>query len=136
MMLVDRGVVRLPRHRVSALILLAASAGLLSPACATSRAAAPAQEARPAAQGAQPPPGVFHRIEPGQTLYTISKTYGVAVETVTSANDLANADRIQAGETLFIPGAQSVLDDMTHDCTLILFEKRTRLIQNRQHRNR
>ncbi len=101
----------LSRLRAPALILLAAAAGFLLSACALSRSAASPQDTGPADPAAeQPPPGVFHRIEPGQTLYTISKTYGVALETITAANQLADPHRIEAGETLFIPDARMVLD--------------------------
>jgi murein DD-endopeptidase MepM/ murein hydrolase activator NlpD len=76
-----------------------------------SRATSAPRDTRPADPSAQqPPPGVFHRIETGQTLHTISKTYDVTVETLTAANDLADPDRIEVGEMLFIPGAGHVLD--------------------------
>jgi murein DD-endopeptidase MepM/ murein hydrolase activator NlpD len=84
---------------------------LLLTACAAPRAV-PASSPRtrqPPAEG-QPPPGVFHRIEPGQTLYTISRTYGVSLKSVVAANELADPDRIDSGTTLFIPGAPRVLD--------------------------
>ena len=101
----------MPRHRAPALILLAACAGPFLSACVMSRATSAPADTRPANPSTQqPPPGVFHRIEAGQTLHTISKTYDVTVETLTGANDLADSDRIEAGEMLFIPGAGHVLD--------------------------
>ena len=115
----------MPRHRAPALILLAACAGLFLPACVTPRATGAAHDARPANPSAQqPPPGVFHRIGAGQTLYTISKTYGVTVETLTTANDLADRNRIEAGEMLFIPGAEHILKvPATGSATRGLFRK-------------
>ncbi len=90
----------MPRHRAPALILLAACAGLFLPACVKSRAPSAPQNTRPARQSArQPAAGVFHRIGAGQTLHTISKTYGVTVETLLTANDLADRNRIEAGQT-------------------------------------
>ena len=100
----------MPRRRAPALILLAACSGLFLPACVKSRAPSAPQNTRPARQSArQPAPGVFHRIEAGQTLHTISKTYGVTVETLLTANDLADRNRIEAGQMLLIPGAEHVL---------------------------
>jgi len=110
MMLRNRGVALAP-HQRAVVILLVAAAGLLLPACAVSRNSSAPHDTRPGnPAGEQPPPGVFHRIEPGQTLYTISKTYGVALEAITATNHLADPDRIEAGETLFIPGAEHILD--------------------------
>ncbi len=98
----------MPRHRAPALILLAVC---VLPACVLSRATSTPHDTRPADLSTpQPPAGVFHRIQAGQTLHTISHTYGVAVQTLTAANDLAHPDRIEAGELLFIPGAGHVLD--------------------------
>lgn len=109
-MLWSRGVSPLPGRRAPVMILLAACAGLVLPACAVSHTASAPHDTRPTHPAAQqPPPGVFHRIETGQTLYTISNTYGVAMATIAAANDLADPDRIEAGETLFIPGAEQLL---------------------------
>lgn len=59
------------------------------------------------APGMIPPavPGVYHRVERGQTLWRIAKTYGVDLEALVSANRLADARRIEVGQQLLIPGA-------------------------------
>lgn len=58
----------------------------------------------------EPPPGVFHPVLRGQTLYTIARTYGVPLETIVQANRIAEPARIETGALLFIPGAAAPLE--------------------------
>ena len=53
--------------------------------------------------------GVYHVVERHQTLYRISKTYGVDLKEVASLNGISDPSRIQAGQRIFIPGAKKVL---------------------------
>jgi LysM repeat protein len=48
--------------------------------------------------------GRFHRVAPGETVAAIAHRYRVSIEEIIRANDLQNADRIQVGEELLIPG--------------------------------
>lgn len=50
--------------------------------------------------------GVYHRIEPGQTLWRIAKAYEVDVATVTAVNRLNDTFSITSGSYLFIPGVE------------------------------
>jgi murein DD-endopeptidase MepM/ murein hydrolase activator NlpD len=59
---------------------------------------------------AEPPPGVFHQVRRGQTLYTIARTYGVPLPAITEANRLEDPGRIEAGALLFIPGATAPVE--------------------------
>jgi murein DD-endopeptidase MepM/ murein hydrolase activator NlpD len=94
-----------------ALLLLAACAGAPPPEPEVPPVPAPGPAAPPEPDaGEEPPPGVFHRIERGQTLFTIARTYGVAMDAIVEANGIADRDRIEAGGLLFIPGAATVLD--------------------------
>lgn len=52
--------------------------------------------------------GVTHVVRPGQTLYRIAKTYGVDMEYLAGVNGIADPDRIQVGDRIFIPGARRV----------------------------
>lgn len=61
-----------------------------------------------------PPPGTpeggggaagTHTIAAGESLSTIASRYGTTIAAVVEANDLADANRIIAGQTLAIPGA-------------------------------
>jgi len=53
--------------------------------------------------------GVWHRVEEGQTLWRIAKTYRVSLELLKEANDIQDAVHISIGTWLFIPGAEKVL---------------------------
>lgn len=53
--------------------------------------------------------GVYHRVERGQTIWRIAKTYGVELDAVVAANRLADARRVEVGQQLFIPGATQVV---------------------------
>lgn len=48
---------------------------------------------------------VTHRVEKGQTLYRIAKTYGVGVDALMAANGIDDARALQVGDLLVIPGA-------------------------------
>jgi len=50
--------------------------------------------------------GVRHVVLPGQTLYRISKTYGISVDDIARYNHIRNTSRIKAGDSLWIPGAE------------------------------
>ena len=51
-------------------------------------------------------PGVFHVVQPGETLYRIARAYDVPVESLQHENALADPGNVEAGARLFIPGAQ------------------------------
>jgi lipoprotein NlpD len=52
---------------------------------------------------------VYHRVRAGETLYRISKAYGVSVNRLAAANHLRDPSRIEVGQRLFIPGARREL---------------------------
>lgn len=47
--------------------------------------------------------GYEHVVQPGETLSEISVAYGVKVDVIIDANNIKNPNRLQAGQTLFIP---------------------------------
>jgi len=55
----------------------------------------------PAAYGQN---NVTHVVQPGETLYRIALRYGVTVQAVAQANNIANPNLIYVGQTLNIPG--------------------------------
>ena len=55
------------------------------------------------------PYGVYHIIGSGQTLYRISKTYGVDMREIMRVNNLKDPNQIGVGERLFIPGVSTSL---------------------------
>ncbi len=54
--------------------------------------------------------GVYHKIEKGQTLWRIAKTYGVSVEELIKINKIEDITSIKIGQQIFIPGATEILN--------------------------
>ncbi len=54
------------------------------------------------------PRGVYHKVNKGETLWRISKTYKVSVEDIIQANHIPAAASIEENQLLLIPGAASV----------------------------
>ena len=50
---------------------------------------------------------VYHRVQPGETLYSLAKQYGVTVEAIQAANPQINGTNIPAGYPLAIPAAEA-----------------------------
>lgn len=72
------------------------------PAPGTRVPAPPPEEGRPE--------GIHHPLQRGQTLYSLSRAYGVPVETLMKVNGIIDPTTIPAGERIFIPGATRVLE--------------------------
>ena len=51
------------------------------------------------------PHGIYHVVKPGQTLYTIAKTYNVELYKLMQVNNIRDPTRIKPGDRIFIPGA-------------------------------
>lgn len=49
--------------------------------------------------------GVYHRVQPGQTLYRISKTYAVDEAYLARINNIPKPTQLRVGTRIFIPGA-------------------------------
>ncbi len=48
-------------------------------------------------------PGIYHRVEKGQTLWRISKMYGLDLDELVSVNRIPDATNIEPGQLIFIP---------------------------------
>ena len=57
--------------------------------------------------------GIYHKVQKGQTLWYIAKTYGVAVEDLIEANNIPNVATIEVGQLILIPGAKAVKEIAT-----------------------
>ena len=53
----------------------------------------------------RPGAGSYHTVNRGETLYSIARLYNVTVPTLVSANQLSDANQINVGQRLLIPGA-------------------------------
>jgi len=49
------------------------------------------------------PSTVSHIVQVGDTVYSIARKYGVTVEDIAAANNLADPNRVMVGQTLIIP---------------------------------
>lgn len=52
------------------------------------------------------PEGIFHRVEPGQTLWRIARAYGVSWEELARVNRIEEPRSLTVGTLLFVPGAR------------------------------
>jgi murein DD-endopeptidase MepM/ murein hydrolase activator NlpD len=51
--------------------------------------------------------GVFHQVKPGETLFSICKAYKADLQEVAEINDISDADKLQAGQKIFIPDVEA-----------------------------
>ncbi len=57
-------------------------------------------------------PGLYHKIRKGETLWRISKIYGIDLKTIASANKLPDKQKIYVGQLLFIPQGSRALEQI------------------------
>ena len=55
--------------------------------------------------GCSPPRGVYHTVQPGQTLYRIGQTYNVDSDYLARVNGIYDPSQLKVGKRLLIPGA-------------------------------
>ena len=63
--------------------------------------------AAPAPSSSHPMSGNTHTVARGETLTSIAKTYKVDVDELQKANNIEDGRKLQAGQTIVIPGAPS-----------------------------
>ena len=51
--------------------------------------------------------GVYHRVKRGENLWGISKSYSVSLDDIVRSNRLPDADTIEVGQMIFIPGKKA-----------------------------
>ncbi|MEW5806477.1 MAG: LysM peptidoglycan-binding domain-containing M23 family metallopeptidase [Acidobacteriota bacterium] len=54
--------------------------------------------------------GIFHIVRKAENLYRIAKTYGINVQELAEINGIKDPAKIQAGQVIFIPGAEKQLE--------------------------
>jgi len=53
--------------------------------------------------------GVYHKLEKGQTLWRIAKTYNVSLEELIRVNKIEDVSNLKVGQQIFIPGVTQQL---------------------------
>jgi lipoprotein NlpD len=83
-------------------IFVSAAAGLIlcASGCATVRKTAVTEKPAAAKQSI----GLRHKVKRGETLWRISRIYGVDVDSIADANNIRDARQLEVGQTLVIPG--------------------------------
>ncbi len=81
----------------------AALLALFASACSSSRGPAPG------VQDLDLRKGVYHEVAPGETLWRLSRRYGVPIEAILRANRTEDPLKLATGTRIFIPGAEHVL---------------------------
>jgi murein DD-endopeptidase MepM/ murein hydrolase activator NlpD len=59
-------------------------------------------------KGTEQRKGVYHKVNKGETLWRISKTYKISPDEIIQANSIPNAASIEENQLLFIPGVDNV----------------------------
>ncbi|VAW19461.1 hypothetical protein MNBD_BACTEROID05-969 [hydrothermal vent metagenome] len=52
--------------------------------------------------------GVYHKVQKGETLWRIAKTYSVALDDIIRANKIPNVAQVEKSQLVFIPGAKDL----------------------------
>jgi len=52
-------------------------------------------------------PGIYHKVEKGQTLWRVAKIYDISIDQIVKANRIPDATQISVGQLLFIPNADA-----------------------------
>lgn len=55
------------------------------------------------------PTGIYHTVQPGQTLYRIARTYGIEEQRLARINGIRDPSQLKANQRLFVPGARHVM---------------------------
>ena len=77
--------------------------------CTTSRGAS---EPKPA-EAQKKPTVLVHTVQSGETLWDIAQAYGITVDSIVSANDLTNPNRLRVGQKLEILTVKGVLHEVS-----------------------
>lgn len=62
-------------------------------------------------------PGIYHRVEKGQTLWRISKIYAVDLDELVQVNHISDATNIEVGQMIFVPKSGPIQFQQTTDYT-------------------
>ena len=68
----------------------------------------PAEPATLVTQPQPKPEGIYHKVQKGETVWRIAKTYNVSLDEVVKVNNIPNAASIEENQLLFIPGVKEI----------------------------
>lgn len=52
--------------------------------------------------------GIYHKVNPGETVWRIAQTYGVSLEDIIRTNNIPDVAQVEENQLIFIPGVQAV----------------------------
>ena len=59
-------------------------------------------------------PGVYHRVERGETLWSISRRYSIPVRDLARSNRISDASQLEVGQKLWIPAVRKPVSIPSH----------------------
>jgi murein DD-endopeptidase MepM/ murein hydrolase activator NlpD len=54
--------------------------------------------------------GIYHKVNPGETIWRIAKSYNVSIEDVIESNNIPDVAKVEKNQLIFIPGASERID--------------------------
>jgi lipoprotein NlpD len=63
------------------------------------------RKTQPKTTVAPPPPGIYHKVRKGETLWRIAQAYQVTIERIIEGNNIPDAAKIEINQLILIPGA-------------------------------
>jgi murein DD-endopeptidase MepM/ murein hydrolase activator NlpD len=54
--------------------------------------------------------GVYHKVQKGETIWRIAKTYNVSIADIIDSNKIPNVAQIEVNQLVFIPGVETLQD--------------------------
>ena len=76
--------------------------------CATAVKTKPVPPPTPTVETKLKQEGIYHKVQKGETVWRISKTYQVGLDEIVKINNIPNAASIEENQLLFIPSAKEI----------------------------
>jgi len=54
-----------------------------------------------------PQKGIYHKVEKGDTLWSIAQAYNVLIDDIVRSNNIPNVAKVEVGQLIFIPGSDT-----------------------------
>ena len=79
---------------------------------------------------ARPPSGFYHKVERGETLWRIARTYGIELDELLSINNISDSNRIEIGQSILIPAKANADASVTYNDEDFVWPLRGKVITN------